>query len=724
MNIVKILNNVLVAIIVASFFILLLWPYNLERTLKERFDFPENITVFQPTPSSSFLPEANINIPKEAIGELEGLLNTGKLALISNEKGQLYGPPIIYFSQGLIDMNLIKLKNGGFIDKPHNYLGQYGGPYKLDEKISNGKITGLVDISLKNILTTDVVILQSISNDLTKLPRRTRATFYYKGSDTSTIMKVHRLIEDVTLLEYSQYDISTIFLSNFYSRDLSQNKLEKWASIFLLIILLMYIFTQLSSVWHKKIEVFRIQRTLGRRIRFFYSKWMLESTVQWLPGLIISVLIILIKSRFDSILSLENLKYIVIYTIIICLVALIIASFLGITINKFSLARKNTAQNKTWANFTIPTAVAFLIVFSMAWLISITWYTWAVYSNKIRELGEDSILALTTSAAAKIPESILCKGIVGIKSCNSFSQVNASFSSSNFPYESILKSKTALNKRVTIGGIDPQFVHDLGIKLLKGKLPEKGSKEVVINDIDLKIINTEFPDFGIGTNLGRGYIIVGIVAAPKQVDSLDYPKIDVLHSHMFLSNDSPFFRNRSVLPPRGMSGLVIKVFDDTNIIMLKAEIRKKFNALEFIQPGSYERQVAKAVGKGLIRLIAIMIIALIFSILVFSNYINILISQKFLELSVWRMLGLTISKLKTNLLWEFVPIPLISGLLASLLASTILYQSGRPINLVLIAMGFGTATTFILIVFSYFIISYQVDKFKNKEINTLYRRSL
>ena len=719
-KITKFLNNIIVAILSIAFFLLLLWPYSLQMELVKKYDIPINTTIFQPISSRSF--SQNIDIKRETIIKLQNLLIKGDLALISGEIGQLYSVPKVYFSSSLIDMNLIKIRSGVFIDKPYFYLGQYGGPYRLDENISNGHISGLADIRLKQILMTDVVIFQSISNDLTNLPRTSGLTFYFKGSDPNIINQVHNLIEEFTSRKYAPYNISTVLLNKYYSNDLTENKRQKRASLLLLFILLISIFIQLSSDWYKRREVFRITRILGRPLSFFYRKWMFESSLQWIPGLIVAIVIVLLKLKFDTTLTNENLWLIIRYASMILLAGLIMMISLGFSINNFPLARKNTAYKKSWNGFIVPIIVGFSIIFSTAYLLSVTWYTWTLYSNKVRELGEDRVLALTTAKAIVTPTDELCEEISTVISCVSFIQTNASFSSVDIPYSKILETNS--KKRLNIGGIDPQNINELGIVLLDGKMPAMGSKEVVVNNTDFKIIKTKFPNFGIGTNLGGGYSIVGIVSVPEQVDSLDYFKIDVLHSHMFLSIDSPFFNNISVLPPHGISGLVIQVHSDTEIALLKKQIRSKYDHLEFIQPGSYEREVSKAAGKGLTRLTAIILTSLLFSILVFANYISILISQKFLELSVWRILGITISKLKANLLWEFVPVPLISGLLASLLASIILYQSGRPTNLVLTAMGFGAVTTFILILLSYFIISYQVNKFRKEEINNLYRRSL
>ena len=720
----KMVSNVLVAFLVILVLNFFLWPMALRQSLINSSTYPPHTFIIRFDPRQMSIDNSNKSSKAmsnivDAATKIENLLKANKLAFVSGimRDGIARDEPVMYISSSLVELGIIRIIEGRAKDN-NGYLGQYSGPYSVGDKTKHGQITGLAELTwIDSMSLTDAVVLQNVGYSMSKISHYKGVDFYLRSNEQTEVDEVLDLIESYTKANYRAEPLYEAIAHDTYGLENRQIQLQKLAALFLLFCLLLSIYSYLNSEWFNNRGVYRIERTLGRSTQYFIYSWLLNGISFWLYGLLIATLFVIVKVALYS-GNISVILQVLLYVALLILFNISLSFLFILPSSKFPLARKNTSKQKSWLNLTIPLLVSFGLVFSISYLYTGTFLRWLDYTSSTKILGVNRIDVVTTPAATEIPSPDICNKIVDItKSCVAFGSSNRDL----WPRQAS-PFIDAIKENDTTSRIDKQDIDKLDIKILEGRMPNINSREAAISKDTLDIIRTFIPTYGIDTNLGLGYKIVGIIETPQIVNN-SFIKTSLL-SRTFVPYGAPDIPEKFFLSPSGRSGLIIQLKNNTNIKELKSIIRTSADNIEFIQPASYVRFVAKTASKGVVRLSLILLLALFLSTVIFSNYIYILISQKFLELSVWRILGITISKLKANLLWEFVPVPLISGLLASLLASIILYQSGRPTNLVLTAMGFGAVTTFILILLSYFIISYQVNKFRKEEINNLYRRSL
>ncbi len=707
------LKNTAVALLVALIYALTLWPLQLREQLEASPDYPKNVEIFF---AESFAMAAVTDSQSLATAKqtLNTLLADGTLAVESSLLMAAQRIPKLFVSKSMFDLGLIRLTQGEARDEAGYFVAQTGGPYAVGDSTDEGVVSGTADITWSQIFMTDAVVLQLIQNDLDKVPGlvKSGAKFYLQSQSEDEKRAVLELVQTYTGTQYTHLPLYEFLLRDNYTLELRQARLQKLAAVFLLACLLLTLYADLSRAWFQQREIYRIERILGRSRGYFFRKWFVHSLNQWLWGLLISTLTFAGFSFVEG--SAAGLGVLLPWFLGIAAVGTLMAVAMASLSSRFPLARASLDTERTWRDNLAPVFITFCLVFGITFLFADTFTQWYESSQSIRSLGADRLTALTTAAAKEVLPEDLCH-FAEARACAAFGLANIHL----WPPELIfLEDEEGLS---TLFQFSPQDAGALRISLVEGRWPAEGAREAVVNERALERVRAFAPDFGVGTGLNLGYEVVGVIRTPA---AAKYAIFDSLYrSPVLVASGAPDLLPEYFLSPLGESGLVLTLNKQTDIAALKTKLRSRYRDLEFIQPAAYAQTFAKTLRNSLVRLLLIFLAASALAILAYQNLISASLAKRTLELSVWRLLGMTVKTLRTRMSRSVLAIPLVTGVVAAAVGCFFLLSTNRN-EVVPYAFVCGILMSLFLALTCTVLLHLKVRPMLHQEISETYRKAL
>ncbi len=703
-------KNLVVGFVVALLYTLILWPIQIRKQIQAPQDYPKDLIIFYSEPFANQYASSKQD-KLEAAQKLNELLEKQRLAVESSLLEDAKKIPKIYISQSMFSLGLLRLIDGEVTKD--GLIAQQGGPYNTGDITTEGMITALLEVKWNPLFVTDAVIFKTPSNYLDSLPGILRETtkFYLSSISSDQIQQVLQLIQIYTGKIYNVLPLYEYLARDIYALEIRQVNLQKLALAFLLICLLLTLYSDLSRIWFEKREIYRIERLLGRSRTYFFKAWLRN---QWIWGLLLSTSIFSFLTLRDLPHSIAGFKQLIFWFLGVLSTGLVMSIGFALTAIRFPLARSTLDTEKTWQDHIVPVLITFCLVFGITYLFADTFTQWLEGNQSVKSLGANQVIALTTSAAQQKPPEDLCL-IVQTSGCVPFGISRAYL----WPPE--LFSLADQEGFDTLLQVSPQYAEDLRVSLVEGRLPQNRTREAAINESALEKIRSLAPGFGIGSTMEIGYKVVGIFKTPLEAKYAVFESI--YKSATLIADNAPDMHTEFFLPPLGKWGLVLTIDEKTNLQRLKQETRNKYQDLEFIQPATYAQGLTLVIKRSLIKLIGVFLLAGALAIYTYRNLTSTILVKRTLELSIWRLLGMNVTTLQLHLQRSLLPIMFVSGFLGVILGYLFLYAVHRTeVIPYAIACGIGVILLFTLIILT--LLYNKVKSMVHREISETYKEAL
>jgi hypothetical protein len=708
------IRNLFTALLISSIFWLNLYPYRIRQQIESDIGFPSHLEVFYVAPFASEVattPQKIMiaqQILNQSLGESELAAESGFIEL----SGEL---PKIYVSKSMVDLELIEIRQGEVIDQVNYLIAQEGGPYKQGEMTAEGEVSALATLKWQKLFLHDAAVIQLIQNDLAKIPAliRKNTTFYLSSNDYIHIQEILEAIQHYTGMTYAHEPLYNFLAKDSYALELRQATLQKLSVTFLAFSLLLSIFSHLSQTWYKGRENYRIERVLGRSSYHYFRTWFLQSIHQWLWGLLVSTAIFTIFIVFGK-NSVANLKTLMFWFLGFFIVSFILTFLVSSSASQFPLSRSSLDVEQTWRDQLVPIFTTIGLVFGITFLFADTLSQWLESQDSIKSLGANTFIATTTSAATDLLDANICKHAQS-KLCSRFGITNIPL----WPTE--LSQLSNDDTFISLIQFDPQQAKALDIKLVQGRFPTHGKREIAINESIMTHIHDIMPDFGLGSKLDAGYEVVGFVRTPTKAKFSIFDSIYQVPA--FIAPNAPDILPEYFLPPLGKSGVILQLNSTDDPIAIKQNLRNIYKHLSFTQPASYALYFERAIRKSATILGFIFLLAFLLAIMAYYSLINTLLQKRMLELAIWRLMGMNMATLRCKLIQILLYTPIISGLLGLIAGYWLLIITNRKEVLPYALVCAFTITT-LLVVICFFMIYQKTSAISKQEINQAYREVL
>lgn len=710
-KILVIIANITIAVLLLLVYWLEVSPYQLRHAIENEANYPHDVYRM----SSSFTAtrvtrdDAQIIAARE---ELNALMTADILAVESGLIVYKKDAPKIYASASMIALQLFELKQGKI--KHDDFLAQEGGLYRIGDAIEDKTVSGIVDLRWRPYFMTDGAAVKVI-DDLDAIPEqmKTGLVFYLRTTEQAELERVRELIHNYIGYEFSALPLYEFFARDMFALDATQLQLQKYAALFLLLCLFLTLFSILSSNWQQKRERYRTERMLGRSRNYFLRHWFRDSLQHWLWGVLASSALFIFITAAQGHLS-ERYLAISQYFIAIILSATLLSFIITLAASRFPLARNSADSQRTWRDNLSPSIITLALILGVTFLFANSFAQWNRSSRSLRQIGASTVLAQTISSAKDNPPRDLCEAVT--VQC-------LPYSLSNFHLwtEALISLEDTNREFTKLFKLDATYADSLRISLAAGRFPREGQREVAIHERALPAIRKVDPDFGIGTVIQIDYEVVGIIRTPAPAE---YAIFDSIYEAVFyIAPNAPQFTNEFFLAPWGREGVVLELTGRDNLAEVKQQLRAVYQNLEFIHPATYARKFSQKIQRSVIRLALIFIASLLLALIAYHNLIVTLLAQRTLEISIWRLLGMNITRLKRYLAQSILPIPLFVGIFATLLGCGLLLWQERY-NVVLYAFICGITTTLLLSVLCFILIQQKVKPYAREEVSETYRKAL
>lgn len=713
-----ILSNFFVALLLAVIYWLTLYPFETRAAIERDPNYPQGVWVFYEDAFAN--PYLTSKSKLEAVRELETYLKQGYLAVESGLYSFIESVPKIYVSHSLLELGLIRLTEGQFPDQNGTLLAQRGGPYALGESTLEGSVSGIAEILWSQLYITDAVMLQGIGNSLANLPGQDGLRFYLRPRSEAERTRVLEAVQTYTGTTYTALPLYEFLASDTFALEARQARLQRLAAVFLLACTLLTLYAGVTRRWFEEREVYRVERILGRPHSYFLRRWLAVSLGQWVWGALLCTLFFLalagLRGQDVGVVASSLLPWGLSLALFGTLTALVFA----LASSRFALARTTLDTRQTWLSSLVPMAISFVVVFGVTYLFTDTLVQYVESIRAVRSLGAGQVLAMTTPAARKTftPES--CEGLE-VTSCAAFGIADVYLWSPKMGLPvTVIENDEVLSKTFRFV---PEDAPALRITLLEGRFPTAHAREAVITAQALAHVRETVPKFGIGSALDLGYHIVGIVQTPPEADIGIFESIYQAAVFVRQDVDIPDVLRELFAPPFVESGLALQVSSSDNLDAIKTQVRRNIRNTEFYQPAAYAQTFAASIRGSLLRLVGLFALALLLTVVAYWHFISVTLAKRTMELSIWRLLGMNLRTLSRRLQRELLPLPLLSGILACVLGSLLLF-SGYRASVAPYALLCGLAATALLTGLYSYLISRSVRAMRTQEVDTLYRKAL
>lgn len=711
-------SNLFIALLLAVIYGLTLYPLQIRSTIENDPNYPRGVWILYADTFAAPYPATTSPSRSEAAQRLEQLLSQGSLAVESGLYYDLSGAPKIYLSSSMVDLGLIHLIEGTFLDRDGTLLAQRGGPHALGDRTPEGTVSGIAEILWSQIYITDAVMLQGIGNSLANLPGLDGLRFYLRPQSEGERTQVLEAVQAYTGTTYTALPLYEFLAQDIFALEARQARLQRLAAIFLLACTLLTLYAGVARRWFEEREVYRVERILGRPHSYFLRRWLSVSLGQWVWGTLCCTLFFLSLAALrgqDVVLVAGHLLP---WGLSLAFFGTLSAFAFALTSSRFALARTTLDTKQTWLSSSVPICISFVVVFGVTYLFADTFVQYVESEQAVRALGAGQLLALTTPAAQTTFRSEHCERL-SVTSCAAFgtSSIYLWTPETGLP-ATVVENDDVLS---TIFRFDPRSASALRIELTEGRFPTAGRREALITEQALRHVREHVPDFGIGSELEFAYQVVGTVRTPPEADLGVFESI--YRAAVLIRQDAPDIPNEWFLSPSGESGLALQISSHDELDIVKNQVRQAIRNTEFYQPAAYAQTFAASVRISLLRLAGLFTLALLLTGVAYWHFISVTLAKRTLELSIWRLLGMNLRTLSRRLQRELLPLPFLSGLLACALGSLLLL-SGYRAAVAPYALLCGLAATGLLTGLYSYLIHRSVRAMRAQEVDTLYRKAL
>lgn len=579
-------------------------------------------------------------------------------------------------------------------------------------------MTGIAEILWSQLYVTDAVMLQGIGNSLANLPSQDGLRFYLRPKSEAERAQVMEAVQTYTGTTYTALPLYEYLAGDTFTLEARQARLQRLAAVFLLACALLTLYAGVARRWFEEREVYRIERMLGRPYSYFLRRWLTVSLGQWLWGTLLCTAFFLTQAVLRNQELTEVAARLLPWGLSLTLFGVATAFIFVLFSSRFSLSRATLDTRQTWLDSLAPICISFVVVFGVTYLFTDTLVQYVESVRAVRALGAEQVLGVTTPAARTTFGSKDCE-VLKVTSCAAFG-ISSIFLWSP---DTGLSANTIENDDMlsTTFRFHPDDAPALRLTLLEGRFPDANAREAVITEQALARIRETVPTFGMGAVLEFGYEVVGIVQTPPEADLGIFESI--YRAAIFVHQDAPEIEDAWFLSPSGESGLALQISDYDDLGAIKAQVRQRVKNTEFFQPAAYVQTFAASVRSSLVRLVGLFALALLLTGVAYWHFISVTLAKRTQELSIWRLLGMSLGTLSRRLQQELLPLPFVSGLLACALGSLLLF-SGYRASVAPYALLCGLAATALLTGLYSYLIHRSVQAMRTQEVDTLYRKAL
>ncbi|MFC6661205.1 hypothetical protein [Deinococcus multiflagellatus] len=435
-------------------------------------------------------------------------------------------------------------------------------------------------------------------------------------------------------------------------------RLQRLTVTWLLLLLLAGLLIHLAGVWFAQRERLRIERMLGRSQQAF---WPLAAPEPERLGL--GVLGAALLAGAQGALGQLPVPWAQAAPLwgLVLLTAVLGSVLLGLRLQRVPLGRARLRRSGVtlWA---APALLTGALVLGVPLLGTRALQLWQQQAAVVRDIGANTLVAITLPNAAQVPAPTRCPAQVPC--------LAVGWSDLYLWPPSFAQAQEAAFAGV--GQFDPRDAAALGVRAVQGRLPRPGQREVVLSRAAFTALQQVGADFGVGRRLDAGFEVVGIVDLPSHESVTLFGGYRFYDMAVYVPVGAPGLdtlnRGQSVfLSPLGASALVMPRLSDAQRAQVQAH-RAELDDLELYQPAAYAAQVAAGTRASVLWLLGALGVGWVLAGFSYHAALQLVLTQRAEEVSIWRLLGLPAAGVLRRLGTDLLRVVLGTGVATALLA--------------------------------------------------------
>lgn len=660
-----------------AFFLFLLavqWPFGLERTLIQRYQLPDTVVVISrgnivPAPPGG-------HVGGNARDRLSEQLATGNLAFVGPLVDSIDSAPYVRASSGVFELGVFHLLQGN-LPRDGEVLALAGSPYAIGDiaKVAGRRVavSGIATPTWFRGALRDTAVL--IMTDELPTTSSSVSAFYAAPGPVSVddILNDLRSVVDASLVAQPLFEH---LLSTEYVLDQRQMRHLARLAVLMFTVALVGLYTSLNAAWYRSRDRLQMERILGTPLWRFRMRWMVAAGRRFLPGLGAAAIIAsIVRSSWASGAARSQVLGWLALMVGIAVTFSLLTAFISA---RAPLAERPGSRLATVGQAALIGMVSAVVVLVVTVLSQGLVENWRAGQQQLEALGADVLLATTTQASSALLTGADCPDLVQVVWCAPFA-----YSRIHLWPEKFVMSEDLIG----VATFRPVDAGRLRMVVVEGGLPDPGELGAVVNERYVTDIRTEWPGFGVGSELFAGVTVTGIVCLPdtrRTAFEQDLYEAPVLmpqavqgpYVEGYRINDDRFFKS-----PLGYSGLRMSVAPSADVASIKAMIWEVNSNVEFSRPAAYALRFAAATSDGLRRMLMATAASLLMTWWLIWQGVGNLLERMRLHIAVLRLLGMSSVSLSRSWALRLGAVTLLFGWLGLFAAYLLVDLRGSVIRL-------------------------------------------
>ncbi|WP_152550533.1 hypothetical protein [Deinococcus sp. RL] len=633
-------SNGLVGLSLLLVFLLLGEPLRGQRVLEARPDYPRGAVVLKP---EGFPSGQQDGAAKAALARLEEAGALGFWAALESRSGQ---QPRLPISASLVGLGVVQLWRGHLPTDSREVLSLAAGPYpvgtRLQEKGGGLRVTGEVAIPWIAAVMGDTTVLE-VQNLNTLRPDQI-PTLVLAASAGRDAERWKSAAQRAFGLSYEATPLSAYLSRATLYMEHARAHLQRKMTVLALMLLLMALLARLHLSWYRRRERLRVERMLGRSERTFLLAWVRLSLSRWLWGAGAAAALALLLSLTGR-LSLPGKPALLLW-LAVCGAGLALTAWLGLSLRHVPLGRPGLERRSSWTAWSLPALLTVLLVAGIPLLGADAARLWLEQGAVVRGLGANTLVAMTLPSARRVPTVTSCPAQTAC--------VPVGWSRVDLWPPDLRPDEPRWS---SLGRFRPQDAPILQLRLREGRWPRDGQREAVVNLAALRELRQGAPTFGLGSTLLQGYRVVGVAEVPPHSTASLFADMQFYDAGLFLPWTAPGLETPTLttdelfLSPLGTSALLLREVPPEKQASVQTHIRAQpgGEALEFYRPAQYALDLTRSVQGSLLWLAGLLAGGLALATATYLAALHLVLAQRAREISIWRLLGLTVAGVRRRL---------------------------------------------------------------------------
>lgn len=618
-------------------------PERARRALEAQPGFPARLSVL--VPQGAPLPVARTPEARAAREALAGLDARGRLGFWTAAQVLAGQQPTLHVSRTLMSWGVVQVTSGAV--RSGTTLALDGGPYVPGQVLAGGQVVqGTVSLSWLPVTLSDASVVHVTT--FRNVQPQDLPTLLIPTDDDVTLWAARA--SQAFGLEYTAQPLSAYLGRATRYVDDARLRLQRLTVTWLTLLLLGGLMVQLSGGWFAQRERLRVERMLGRSEGAFMARWLRLSLQSWGWG-VLGAGVVTAALVAAHRLPLRGRDALLVWGVISG-AALLGSVLLGLGARRVPLGR---TRLRGGVGQVLPALLTGALVLGVPLLGTQALRLWLEQQAVVRQIGEHTLVAVTLPNATVVPTPARCPAGVPCLPVG-WSDLYLwppSFTGAEEP------------EFMGVGQFRPQDAKALGLKIVQGRLPEPGRREVLVSRRTLERLTARRAGVGVGSALDAGFRVVGVVDLPANAGVTLFGNYRFYDMAVFVPSDAAGLGTlnggQSVfLSPLGGSALVMPRLSAEQAGLVAAG-RRTMTDLEVYRPAGYAAQVAAGTRASVTWLLGLLLVGGVLAGFSYHAALHLILAQRAEEIAVWRLLGLTASGVLRRLSAGLLRVLLVAG---------------------------------------------------------------